>query len=171
MRFNVTGEHRRNPLLATVILLFLGYILLLWVTNALLFFRDMGLSYHAVVSYYLGDPERYTNPRSYSGMLEVAHFHLFSMGILVLTLVHLMLFAPLSQRAKVFWLWTPFVFAVANEGAGWLVRFADPAFAYLKITTFLGLQLSLAGVIAISLWSLIARPRPRTAASGSSARS
>lgn len=161
MRFNITGEHRRNPLLAAVILLFLGYVVLLWVTNALLFFRDMGLSYDAVVGYYLGDPERFTSPRSYSGMLEVAHFHLFSMGILVLTLVHLMLFADLSQRAKVFWMWTPFAFAVANEGAGWLVRFVDPWLAYVKIATFLGLQLSLAGVVVITLWSLIAPSRRR----------
>lgn len=159
MRFNVTGEHRNNSLLTTVILLFLGYIALLWVSNALLFFRDMGLSYDAVVGYYLGDPERFTSPRSYSGMLEVAHFHLFSMGILVLTLVHLMLFAELSQRAKIFWLWTPFVFAVANEGAGWLVRFVDPGFAYLKIATFLGLQFGLGGVVVITLWSLISPSR------------
>ncbi|MBD3647103.1 MAG: hypothetical protein HUJ31_06520, partial [Pseudomonadales bacterium] len=155
MRFNVTGEHLRRPLLNTIILLFLGYVVLLWLTNGLLFFRDMGLSYDAVVSYYLGDPERYTSPRSFSGMLEVAHFHVFSMGILVLTLVHLMLFANISQRAKVFWMWTPFFFAIANEGAGWLVRFVDPAFAWLKIATFLGLELSLAGLVIITLRSLI----------------
>lgn len=157
MRFNITGEHRKRPLLKTVILLFLGYVALLWLSNALLFFRDMGLSYEAVVGYYLGDPERYTSPRSYSGMLEVLHFHLFAMGILVLTLVHLMLFADISDRAKVFWLWTPFGFAVANEGAGWLVRFVAPEFAWLKIATFLGLQFGLAGVVIVTLWSL--RPR------------
>lgn len=159
MRYVITGEHRRNPLLATIILLFLGYIALLWVSNALLFFRDMGLSYDAVTGYYLGDPERYTNPRSYSGMLEVAHFHLFAMGILVMTLVHLMLFAELSQRAKLFWMWTPFIFAVTNEGAGWLVRFVAPEFAYLKIASFLGLQFGLAGVIVINLWALVSRPK------------
>jgi hypothetical protein len=159
MRFVITGEHRRNSLLITVILLFLGYIALLWVSNALLFFRDMGLSYEAVTGYYLGDPERYTSPRSYSGMLEVSHFHMFSMGILVMTLVHLMLFADLSHRAKLFWLWTPFVFAVANEAAGWLVRFAAPQFAYFKIFTFLGLQFGLGGVIVVNLWALISPPK------------
>ncbi len=161
MRFTITGEHRKNPLLTTVILLFLGYIALLWLSNALLFFRDMGLSYDAVTRYYLGDPEQYTNPRSYSGMLEVAHFHMFSMGILLMTLVHLMLFADLSERSKIFWLWTPFVFAVANEAAGWLVRFVAPEFAYLKIITFLGLEFGLGGVLVITLWSLFAPTRRR----------
>ncbi len=161
MRFTITGEHRRNHLLTTVILLFLGYIALLWVSNALLFFRDMGLSYDAVVTYYLGDPERYTSPRSYSGMLEISHFHMFSMGILVMTLVHLMLFADLSERAKIFWLWTPFLFAVGNEAAGWLVRFAAPEFAYFKIFTFLGLQFGLGGVVVVCLISLIRPPKRR----------
>lgn len=154
MRFNITGEQRRNPLLKTAILLFLGYIALLWLSNGLLFFDKMSLSYESVKVYYLGDPATFQQPRSYAGMLEVAHFHFFAMGILVLTLVHLMFFAPLSIRAKQFWMWTPFLFAVGDEGAGWLVRFAAPEFAYLKIATFIGLEASLAGVVAITLWSL-----------------
>jgi len=159
MRFTVTGEQRRNPLLATIILLFLGYILLLWLTNTLLFFRDMGLTYDAVVHYYLGNPEEFTKPRSFSGMLEVSHFHMFAMGILVMTLVHLMLFAEISTRAKQLGLWAPFLFAVANEAAGWLTRFVAEPFAYLKITTFLGLQVSLLGVVIVVGWSLVARRR------------
>ena len=161
MRFMITGEHRRKTLLNTVIFLFLGYVAMLWLSNALLFFRDMGLSYDAVVGYYLGDPEEFTSPRSYSGMLEVLHFHTFAMGILVLTLVHLMLFADISNGAKVFWLWTPFLFTIANEAAGWLVRFVSPDFAYLKIVTFLGLQFGLGGVVIITLWSIIAPPARR----------
>ena len=155
MRFMITGEHRKRTLLNTVILLFLGYVVLLWISNALLFFRDMGFSYDAVVGYYLGDPEQFTNPRSYSGMLEVLHFHTFAMGILVLKLVHLMLFADISNGAKVFWLWTPFLFTIANEGASWLVRFVAPEFAYFKIFTFIGLQFGLGGVVVISLWSIL----------------
>ncbi|MDX1695315.1 MAG: hypothetical protein R3208_16230 [Ketobacteraceae bacterium] len=155
MRFMITGEHRRKTLLNTIILLFLGYVVLLWVSNALLFFRDMGLSYDLVVGYYLGNPEEFTNPRSFSGMLEVLHFHAFAMGILVLTLVHLMLFADISNGAKVFWLWVPFLFSIANEGAGWLVRFVAPEFAYFKIFTFLGVQFGLGGVVLITLWSII----------------
>lgn len=159
MRFTVTGEQRRNPLLNTAILLFLGYMLLLWVSNALMFFAEMDLTYQSVVDYYRGNAENYTNPRSYEGMLEVAHFHMFAMGVFVLTLVHLVLFAELSSRAKRFWLWTPFLFAVGNEAAGWLVRFAGEPFAYLKLFTFVGLELSLLGLMAIILWSLVANRR------------
>lgn len=154
MRFTVTGEQQRNPFLRTVIYLFLAYILLLWVSNGAMFFLDMTLSYDSVVHYYLGNPEEFRKPRSYAGMLEVAHFHLFSMGILILTLVHLMLFAPVRDRTRRLGIWLPFGFAVANEGAGWLVRFVDPVFAYFKLFTFVGLELTLLWVMAVIVWGL-----------------
>ncbi|MEF8793598.1 hypothetical protein [Thiohalorhabdus sp.] len=159
MRFTVTGEQRKNPFLRTVIYLFLAYIFLHWISNGAMFFLDMTLTYDSVVHYYLGNPEEFREPRSYAGMLEVAHFHLFAMGILVLTLVHLMLFAPLSDRAKQLGVWTPFAFAVANEAAGWLVRFAAEGFAYLKLVTFIGLELSLLWVMGVTLWSMITQQR------------
>ncbi|KPV40618.1 hypothetical protein AN478_05450 [Thiohalorhabdus denitrificans] len=159
MRFTVTGEQRKNDFLRTVILLFLGYILLHWVSNGAMYFLNMTLTYDSVVHYYLGNPDEFSKPRSYEGMLEVAHFHLFAMGILLITLVHLMLFAPLSDRAKQMGIWLPFLFAVGNEGAGWLVRFAAPEFAYLKIVTFLGLELSLLWVMGVTMWSLATNRR------------
>jgi hypothetical protein len=159
MRFTITGEQRKNAFLRTVIYLFLAYVFLHWISNGAMFFHSMSLTYDSVVHYYLGNPEEFREPRSYAGMLEVAHFHLFAMGILVLTLVHLMLFAPLSDRAKQLGIWAPFAFAVGNEGAGWLVRFGDPAFAYLKLATFLGLELSLLWVMAVTLWSMLTNQR------------
>ena len=159
MRFTVTGEQRKNGYLRTVIHLFLAYIFLHWLSNGAMFFHQMGLTYEAVASHYLGDPETFRDPRSYASMLEVAHYHLFAMAILVLTLVHLMLFAPLSERAKKLGVWLPFGFAVGNEAAGWLVRFAAEGFAYLKIATFLGLELSLLGVMAVTVRSLVADRR------------
>ncbi|HET6304961.1 MAG TPA: hypothetical protein VFG80_09275, partial [Myxococcota bacterium] len=38
---------------------------------------------------------------------------------------------------------------------GWLVRFAHPAFAYLKIAGFLLLQGSLAVLVVVSLWAVL----------------
>ena len=155
----LTGEQRKNGYLRTVIHLFLAYIFLHWLSNGAMFFHQMGLTYEAVASHYLGDPETFRDPRSYASMLEVAHFHLFAMGILLITLVHLMLFAPLSDRTKHLGIWLPFVFAVGNEGAGWLVRFAAPGFAYLKIATFLGLELSLLWVMGVTVWSMVTQRR------------
>ena len=87
MRFVITGEWTRNRLLQRIVVLYAIYVGGLWVTNAMLYFSKMSLSYGSVVEYYLGSEERFLSPRSYQGMLEVAHFHLFAMGMLLLVLL------------------------------------------------------------------------------------
>ena len=154
MRFVITGEWTRNRLLQTIVALYAIYVVGLWVTNALLYFSKMSLSYSSVVEYYLGSEERFLTPRSYEGMLEVAHFHLFAMGMLLLVLTHLVLFIPLANRTKAWLISLPFLSAALDEGSGWLVRFGHPAFAWLKIAGFLMLQGSLAALVGLSLWAV-----------------
>ena len=61
---------------------------------------------------------------------------------------------PLSGGLKAWLIVVPFVSALADEGAGWLVRFVDPSFAWLKIIGFLTLQASLAALVLLSLWAV-----------------
>ena len=154
MRFVITGEWSKNGLLQLIIVIFVLYVAGLWLTNALLYFNKMNLTPLSVTEYYLGSEERFLQPRSYQGMLEILHFHLFAMGLLLLTLTHLMLFVPLPSALKVWLIVVPFLSAAVNEAAGWLVRFVHPVFAWLKIVGFLALEISLAGLVVISLWAV-----------------
>ncbi|HLF98519.1 MAG TPA: hypothetical protein VI457_15365 [Methylococcaceae bacterium] len=160
MRFFVTGEQNRQLLLNAIVLLFLVYMLLLCVSNALMFLHKMGLSAEAVRNYYLGSPEKFTQPVSYQSLLEITHFHLFSMGILAVTLCHLLLFTALSVRLKVWLSGLVFFSAIADEAGGWLVRFVHPAFAWFKLGSFLMLEGSLAVLIVVVSWSLIRQRNP-----------
>lgn len=155
MRFFVTGEQRRQSLLNTIVLMFLAYMALLWVSNGMMYFHKMGLNPGSVVEYYLGSEEKFTQPKSYQSLLEVTHFHLFSMGMLAVTLTHLLLFTPLSVGLKVWLTGLTFTSAVADELAGWLVRYAHPAFAWFKIAAFVTLELSLAAMIVLVSASLV----------------
>jgi hypothetical protein len=155
MRFFVTGEQRRQTLLNTIVLMFLAYIVLLWISNGMMYFHKMGLNPQSVVDYYLGSEERFTQPKSYQSLLEVTHFHLFAMGMLAVTLTHLLLFTPLAMRFKVWLTGLTFGSAVADEVAGWLVRFVHPAFAWFKIGAFLVLELSLASLLIFVIAALI----------------
>lgn len=157
MRFVVTGEWRQNHLLRLILAAFLVYVALLWVTNALLFFTQMGFSYASVVEHYLGVEERFTQPRSLKVLLEISHFHLFAMGILLLTMTHLVLFVPLRGAVKAGLVVASFASALADEAAGWLVRFVHPGFAYLKLAGFAGLQAAL-GAMVILVAAAVWRP-------------
>lgn len=155
MRFFVTGEQRRRSLINTAILMFLGYIALFWVSNALMYFHKMGLTAASVTAYYLGSEAEFTQPVSYQSLLEVTHFHLFSMGLLVLTLTHLMFMTDIAAALKVWLCGGTYVAAVADEAASWLVRFVHPAFAYFKIGAFLLLEFSLLALLVVVGVSLL----------------
>ncbi len=159
MRFFVTGEQNRQLLMNALILMFLGYITLLWLTNGMLYFHKMGLTPASVVAYYLGSEQDFSQPKSYQSLLETAHFHLFAIGILVLTLTHLMLMTDLPVQLKIWLSGLTYLSALTNEAAGWLVRFVDPAFAYVKIGAFLLLEISLAALVIVVSGSLIASRR------------
>lgn len=152
MRFFISGEWTRNDLLRVIVWCFLIYTLILWVTNAGLYFAKMDLTPSSVVEYYLGSEERYLEPRSFLGLLEVLHFHSFAMGILLLTLTHLLLFVPGSHQLKAWGIATAFLSGIANELSGWGVRFVHPGFAYAKVVFFLLLE----GVILL-LMIVVAR--------------
>jgi len=154
VRFVVTGEWSRNRLLQTIVVLYVVYVGGLWVTNGALYFNKMSLTPSSVVEYYLGNEETFKQPRTYQGLLEVAHFHLFAMGMLLLVLTHLMLFVPVGSGTKLVLIVLPFIAALVSEGGGWLVRFVHPAFAWVKISGFLLLQGSLLALMVISLWAI-----------------
>lgn len=155
MRFVVTGEWSRNRLLRLIIVCFLVYAAALWLTNGLLYFAKMDLTYRSVIAYYRGSEAEFRPPRTYQGLLEVAHFHVFAMGIFVLTLTHLMLFVPLAPWLKAGLIIVAFAAALADESAGWLTRFVHPAFAVMKITAFLALEAALAVLIVAVLIAIL----------------
>ena len=156
MRFTVTGEWDHNRLLQVVVVLYCFFVILLWLTNWALYFDSMDLTTASVVDHYLGDEEEFRAPKTYRGMVENAHFHLFAMGMLMMVLTHLALFVPVSARLKIGLIIIPFFSALASEGAGWLVRWGGAGFAWTKIVGVLLLQGSLAALVAIALWSVFA---------------
>jgi len=162
MRFFVTGEQNRQMMLNALILMFLGYVALLLISNGMLYFHKMDLTADSVVSYYLGSEQDFTQPKSYQSMLEVSHFHVFAMGMLILTLTHLMLMTDLPILLKIWLSGLVYVSAIADELAGWLVRFVHPVFAYFKIASFIMLELSLAALLlAVSISLIQSRSRAK----------
>ena len=166
MRFVITGEWTRNRLLQLIVALYALYVAGLWCTNAALYLSKMSLSYASVVEYYRGSEARFLPPRSFQGLLEVSHFHLFAMGMLLLLLTHLMLFVPLSSRTKALGITVPFFSALLDEGSGWAVRYLHEGFAVAKIAGFLLLQTSLAALVGVSLWAVFAGSARNYSASG-----
>jgi hypothetical protein len=134
-------------------------VALFWVTNWLMWTQKMDFTPTSVASYYRGDPlAEFGQPaRPLGALAEQSHFHLFAMGVLVMTLTHLLLFLPIPVRIKGMLVVTTFVSALLDEGSSWLVRFVHADFAWLKIIAFFTLQASLLGLI-VALFVGFLRP-------------
>jgi hypothetical protein len=122
-----------------------------WVTNFALFFSRLGFTAASIAAYYRGSEAEFRPPRTAGAMLEVTHGHLPVMAIVLLLLTHLMIFAPWSRRARITMIAVAFFSALFEEGSGWLVRFVDPRFAWLKLASFWTLQ----GTLAFLLVGLV----------------
>jgi hypothetical protein len=147
----MTGPEALPP--ARVIMgFFYLYFVLHWVSGFFMFYTKLGFSYAGIVRYYLGDPEQFMNPRSFTGLLEVAHFHLFAMGLFFVVFTHLLLSTPLRAQLKCWLIWGLASALLADMAAGWLVRYVAAEFAWLKLMAFWGVQgLSLALLVGL-LW-------------------
>lgn len=143
MQYMQKGGYQQNPLtsltLGFTVLFLVGFV----ATNFMIFFSKMGITPDDVIFYYNGSEETFRPARTYGSMLEVTHGHLPVMAVVILMLTHLITFFPLSRARKIVFITTPFVAALLDEGSGWLVRFAHPQFAWLKLGSFLVLQVSL----------------------------
>jgi len=143
MKFFISNDIRNNSLLKLIIVFTLIFFFFLWLTNLLLYLK-IGLTYDSIVEYYRGSAEGFRQPKSYLGLLEEAHFHFFSMAIILVTLNHLILFSKINNIWKLIVIMASFISAFGDIAGGWLVRYVSPSFAYLKLGSVIVLQISLA---------------------------
>ena len=148
MRFFISPELKRNDFLKIIVIFTTIFFLFLWLTNILLYMQ-IGFSYNGIVAYYLGNEEIFRPAKSYIGLLEEAHFHFFSMAILLITLTHLMLFTSLSSGWKLTLIVVSFTSSLLEIISSWLIRYISPIFAYLKLGSFIVMQASLLILIII----------------------
>ena len=140
MRYMEKGGFESHPLMRLTLALSLTLLFGFWLTNLGMYFSRMSLRPSSVVTYYNGSEEEFRSPRSTESMLETTHMHLPMMAVVLLILTHLTIFAPLPRRAKTALIIGTFVSAALQEASGWLVRYASPVFAPLKVVGFVGLQ-------------------------------
>lgn len=161
MKYMQNGGFQSHSMMKMTLLLTLLFLFGFWITNFALYFSKMGVTPQSVKDYYLGSEANYTMPRTYQSMLEVTHAHLPMMALVVLLTTHLLIFAPYANKTKIALIVSGFSCALLNESAGWLVRFVNPEFAWLKVAAFVSLQTVL-GFLILALSVFLSKGRALT---------
>lgn len=155
MKYMQNGGVQNHPLMRLTLYFTLFFIFGFWVTNFAMYFAKMSLAPQSVVDYYLGSEAEFRMPRTYQSMLEVTHSHLPMMAMVMLVLTHLLIFSSFQHRTKVVFIAVAFLSTFLHEAGGWLVRFVHPGFAWLKATTFIVMQGTLAFLMMALLMFLV----------------
>jgi len=93
-------------------------------------------------------------------LLEVTHFHLFSMPLYLLVLGHLFLLSGLDARAKKGWIAAAIAFTAVHLFAPWAVYFGGSALAWVYPISGVGLLVSFAVMMGVPLFDMwTASPR------------
>jgi hypothetical protein len=100
-------------------------------------------------------------PVSYRKLLEVTHFHLFTMPVVLLIVGHLFLATGLGERAKRGWLVAASASVVAHLATPWLVRYGGASWAPLHALTGGALALSMSVLTlypVLAMWRVPLEP-------------
>ncbi|HUJ24881.1 MAG TPA: hypothetical protein VLW85_02605 [Myxococcales bacterium] len=114
----------------------------------------IGLSPHSIANYYRGGEGEMTFPKNFWQLMEVSHFHLFTVPVVALILSHLLYATPASVRARIWLTSMLFSGAIIDATAPWAVRYGAGGFACLLLLGWVLLSAGALLVVAVTLWAM-----------------
>ncbi len=100
------------------------FLLLLFAGFAFTFFwaHDLtGLSLQGIADHYRGSDATFGEPMSFRELAEITHFHLFTMPVVFLILVHVLYLTTAGTRLKVLMTWMGFGGVMLDLISPWLI--------------------------------------------------
>ncbi|HZS36406.1 MAG TPA: hypothetical protein VFF06_06255 [Polyangia bacterium] len=95
---------------------------------------------------------------TYRKLLEVTHFHLFTVPVFLLIIAHLFMLTGLSPTAKAAWIVAAWLSALLHLAAPWLVRYGSSALAW---TYPVSGALMAVSMTTLTVYPMIVMWRPR----------
>lgn len=127
-------------------------------TLVALSFGRVGLNPQSIAAHYRGGDSEMSFPKTFWQLVEVSHFHLFTIPVAVLILSHLLYATPASPRLRIYLTSITFAGAFLDAVGPWAVRYLSANFAYLLIV---GWMLLAGGALLIVALTLVAMWMPR----------
>jgi hypothetical protein len=118
-------------------------------------FGRAGASPAAIATYYRGGDTEMSFPKSFWQLVEVSHFHLFTIPVVALILAHLLYATPASPRIRVALTLVIFTGTLLDVLGPWGVRYVAGAMAYVLMLGWALLvvgALAIIGVTLVSMW-------------------
>jgi hypothetical protein len=143
------------------------FLLLMFAGFAFSFFwahSMTGLSPQGIADHYLGSDTTFGEPMSFRELAEVTHFHLFTMPVVFMILVHVLYLTSAANWIKTSMTWAGFGGVILDLLSPWGISYVSPLFVLTMLTGDMLMLISFLVMMAIPLYEMWIEKRPLMAA-------
>ncbi|GKS57406.1 hypothetical protein YTPLAS18_09330 [Nitrospira sp.] len=162
-KFRLRDTDRHIRLLYTLFLLLMlaGFLFSFFWAHSM-----TSLSLQGVADHYRGNDRTFGEPMSFRELAEITHFHLFTMPVVFMILVHVLYLTGTSHRIKTGLTYGSFVGVVLDLVSPWLITYVSPVFALTMLAGDMLMFISFIGLFAIPLYEMWILKEPFLAGKG-----
>jgi len=141
-RLRDTDRHIRLVYTWFLLLMLVGFVFTFFWAHSMTDLTPRGIAEH-----YRGSDATFGEPMSFGQLAETTHFHLFTMPVVFLIMVHVLYLTMVSQTVKVLITWAAFSGVTLDLVSPWLITYVSQYFVF----TFLAGDLLMVGSFLVML--------------------
>jgi hypothetical protein len=156
-RFRLRDTDRHIRLLYTffLFLMLVGFIFSFFWAHSM-----TGLGPQGIAEHYRGSDATYGEPMSFRELAEVTHFHLFTMPVVFMILVHVLYLTDSSNTTKAATTWASFGGVALDLLSPWLITYVSPVFVFTMLTGDILMTISFLVMMVIPIYEMWCLKQP-----------
>jgi len=150
-RFRLRDSDRHIRLLYTqfLFLMLVGFLFSFFWAHSMTSLSPQGIADH-----YRGSDATFGEPMSFRELAEVTHFHLFTMPVVFMILVHVLYLTQASHATQVWLTWLSFGGVALDLLSPWLISYISPIFVLTMLAGDTLMMASFLAMMAIPLYEM-----------------
>lgn len=150
-RFRLRDSDRHIRLLYTqfLFLMLAGFLFSFFWAHSMTSLSPQGIADH-----YRGSDATFGEPMSFRELAEITHFHLFTMPVVFMILVHVLFLTSASHATQVWLTWLSFGGVILDLVSPWLISYVSPIFVLTMLVGDTLMMLSFLAMMAIPLYEM-----------------
>lgn len=148
-RLRDTDRHIRLVYTLFLLLMFAGFGFSFFWAHSM-----TGLSPQGIADHYRGSDATFGEPMSFRELAEITHFHLFTMPVVFMILVHVLYLTTVRNGIKATMTWMGFGGVMLDLISPWLIRYISPAFVLTMLTGDILMSVSFLVMMTIPLYEM-----------------
>jgi len=148
-RLRDTDRHIRLVYTWFLLLMFVGFTFTMVWAHSMTDLTPKGLAEH-----FRGSDANFGEPMSFGQLAETTHFHIFTMPVVFMIMVHVLYLTMISPTLKVITTWAAFLGVTLDLISPWLITYVSPIFVITMLSGDVLMLLSFLVMFAVPMYEM-----------------